>query len=363
MEELDRVRLPACLAAQLLEDERLEQLPEQRAVRAQRRLRRAEQRTGQPGVADVQFRRLDQAPQPVAVPDRQALQQVHALQQRDVAADRRPAELELRGEAAQVEQPRGVQRRQAQQPRQRVERRDARHVRDIALHLRLDVVAVPVRAPPAHGARERGRVAAADDARRQLRPQPLQLAQRESAAEQRADEAAGGGPAGGQFPLRQGMQPDRLDAPRQRVGDRRDGEHSRRSGQHEAAGHAPPVDIQLEGGEEPGHALHLVEDDALREVGDEPERIGLGGGAHDVVVEIEVAVVAACRAAPRGAGQERGRADHLRERGLPALARTLDQHDGRILQRLDEPRLTQPHVEWGFRHRTIVRFELVRSQG
>ena len=85
-----------------------------------------------------------------------------------------------------------------------------------------------------------------------------------------------------QLQLGERVQPDRLEASGQRVRDRRHRQHPRRAGEHEAPRGAPSIDFQLQGGEEPRHALHLVEDDALREVGDEAQRIGLGAGADDV---------------------------------------------------------------------------------
>ena len=53
-------------------------------------------------------------------------------------------------------------------------------------------------------------------------------------------------------------------------------QHVRRSGENKPAGHATPVDLELQGGEEFRHTLDLIQDDALWEVSYEAHEIGLG---------------------------------------------------------------------------------------
>lgn len=103
------------------------------------------------------------------MPRRQALEKEDALQQRDVVMDRLSGELERPAEIRDVYQLSGVAGGHGQEPRQRVERPDAGEITHVTLHLRLDVVAIPCRAPRRGAERQRSRVAAGHDAFDQCR--------------------------------------------------------------------------------------------------------------------------------------------------------------------------------------------------
>lgn len=74
MVEADPLRVPACLPAKLLQDEGLQQLAQRSAILHQRVGVETQQGADEPRVADVQFWRLDQAAQAVAVPRREFFQ-------------------------------------------------------------------------------------------------------------------------------------------------------------------------------------------------------------------------------------------------------------------------------------------------
>ena len=328
VEELHLPAVPASLPAQFLEDERFEELPQQRTVREERPHGRAKQRARQSRIADVNLRGLDEAFPSIVVPRRQRLQEVHSLHERDVTADRRPAKLERPRQVAQVEQTRGLRRRHGEKPWQYVQAADAGQGADVPLHLSVDVVPVPVGAPATCGPGKGGRVSSRNDPLGQLRPQTLNLPDRQVIPEQGVDEA-GGGAARLQLALRQRVQSNRLHAAGEGVLHGRDSQHVCRAGEDEPARSPPPVDFELQGREELLYALHLVQNDTLRKISHEAHGIGCGPGADNVVVETEVTVTPARGPARRGSAREEfRRARHLRKRRLPALARTLDQDDG-----------------------------------
>lgn len=118
-------------------------------------------------------------------------------------------------------------------------------------------------------------------------------------------------------------------------------QHIGRAGQQEPSRAALAVDDVLERGEQRGHPLDLVQDYPRKAV-HEAVRVGLGGGAHRVLVEAQV--VAAQRPA-----------HHLRQRGLAALARPVYQHHRRVAQRLAQQRRGLAGVEDGGGYRLIER--------
>ena len=82
----------------------------------------------------------------------------------------------------------------------------------------------------------------------------------------------------------------------------------------------------------------------MRQVGDEPDRIDLGGLAGGREVEVVVLVPA-------------GIADRPRERRLAALPRPVHEHDRRIPQRLDQAPAREAWIH-AIDHRLIVTFQL-----
>lgn len=86
--------------------------------------------------------RLAGKPDRVFMPWRQAFDEKHALEQRDVLVDRLPRQLERGREVGDVDELGGVLRGEAQKLGQRVERTHAAQVANVALDLRLKVVAI-----------------------------------------------------------------------------------------------------------------------------------------------------------------------------------------------------------------------------
>jgi hypothetical protein len=94
-------------------------------------------------------------------------------------------------------------------------------------------------------------------------------------------------------------------------------ENVRRSGQDEARGLAPPIDGELDGREQGGSLLDLIEDDGTAEGGDESRGISRGGGQGGRVVK---------RQDPRASAIGHKPA----QRGLAGLARPHYQHHGGV---------------------------------
>jgi len=116
----------------------------------------------------------------------------------------------------------------------------------------------------------------------------------------------------------------------QRIGELRHEQHVRRPREKESSGLTVPVHGDLERREQARHPLDLIEDRAPGQVRHEARRVGLRGGAHHVVVQVEVGV------APLAAKP-------LRQGRFAALARPVDEDDWAVAQRLlqagfDEPR-------------------------
>ena len=152
-----------------------------------------------------------------------------------------------------------------------------------------------------------------------------------------------------QLALRQRVQPHDLHAARQRVGQLRQQQDIRRAGQEETAWRPSAVDRRLQRRKQGRHALNLVEDDPLGQVVHEAGRVGLGRTARHLIVEAEVRVA-------------QTRPDRLRQRRLAALARPMDQHHGRVGQRLAEARRKKARIERSLGHRLIVRLAVGQLQ-
>ena len=300
------------LSPQLLEYEGLENRSQQRPVGGEIGGGCAEQGAGESRVAEVQLGRLHQPVRTVAVPGRQSFQKKDPIQQRHVVADRRPAQAEGRREVGEVEELGGPCGSERQQPGQRVQRMDARQVPDVALNESVRVVAMPIRPPSSRGTRQRRGIAAGGDAVGEVPAQPLGGPGPELAGEEPVEKA---GRFAGQLRLRQRMQPQHLHASGQGIGELGYREHMRGSGEQEAAGEAAAIHLPFDRREERRRPLHLVQNDALGQFGDEAGGVGGRCVARHVVVEADVGVASPI---PHHAG----------EGGLAALARPVDQHHG-----------------------------------
>jgi len=83
-----------------------------------------------------------------------------------------------------------------------------------------------------------------------------------------------------QLCLRQRMEAQNLHAARERIGERRDEEHVGGTREDEAAWGSAAIHCRLDRGEQAGHVLDFVENDALGQVRNESDRIGFGSGAR-----------------------------------------------------------------------------------
>ena len=106
----------------------------------------------------------------------------------------------------------------------------------------------------------------------------------------------------------------------------------RRAGQQEAALDAAAVDFHLQCRKESRRALHLVQNDAVRKVGDEADRIRFRRAPSHVLVETDVCVTAFL-------------AHHAGESGLSALARTMNEDCRRVFQGLRKVPGSVPRIE------------------
>ena len=158
------------------------------------------------------------------------------------------------------------------------------------------------------------------------------------------------------------MQPNDLEASGQRFRQVRDEEYIGGTGEYEAAGHSPAVHVHLDGFEQRRDMLYLVQDDALRQIGNETDGIGSRTLSCDGVVETEVGVVAVLARHPPAQAlatpiEVVRRTGVLGKSCLAALTGTVDQDDRRIFQRLRQPVLDVARVEHVILHRLIVTFE------
>ena len=224
-----------------------------------------------------------------------------------------------------------MRRRQRQQARQRLQRTDARQFGDIPLHQRVDVVPVPVRPPTAGRPRQRWWIAPGDDARGQRHAKARTAARGESLSEQRIQKSRR---LALQFRLRQRVQPHHFHASRQRIRKFWHREHMRRSSEQKAPRRAALVHRALQRQEQRRYPLHLVQHHALWQVRHKAFGIRASRLPHYIVVEAHIGVAQA-------------RADRVRQRGLAALARAVDQHHWRVRQRLQQARLRVARIQIG----------------
>ena len=137
------------------------------------------------------------------------------------------------------------------------------------------------------------------------------------------------------------MKPHCLEPACQGVLDRGDGQHVGRASEHEPPRDTPPVDCQFQGGEESRDPLYFIQSDQVGKIGYEAHGVCQGPFPDHIIVKAEVSV---------------GTAGSLRQCGLPALARALDEDDRRVFEGFVETPLYEPGIKLVVRHRPIVNF-------
>ncbi len=123
------------------------------------------------------------------------------------------------------------------------------------------------------------------------------------------------------LPLRERPQVQDLDATRERLGDLRDDQDPRRTGQQEPPRPAVSVDGRFQGKEQLGCPLHLVENHVPPETRQEAGRIPASRGHHGGIVEREVPPARAPLA------------QALRQRALARLSRTREEYGRGVIER------------------------------
>ena len=135
---------PARLGAELLQDERLEQVAETIAAIMPVFCGEFGERGGQTAVEEMHLRRLDEPLRFVPMPRLQAADEVEALARGEMVFDRVAAQIEFVAERGDVEQLAGAQGQKCEQSREVARVFDAGHVLHIALQQGAQIVAVPV---------------------------------------------------------------------------------------------------------------------------------------------------------------------------------------------------------------------------
>ncbi|OPZ05762.1 MAG: hypothetical protein BWZ08_02420 [candidate division BRC1 bacterium ADurb.BinA292] len=93
-----------------------------------------------------------------------------------------------------------------------------------------------------------------------------------------------------------------------------------------------PVHTGFDGGEQLGHALNFVEHDFGGQSVDETHWVGFSRGAQRAVIKRVIDIALPLAHMPG-------------EGGLPALARTMHQHDGRVGQGIEQAGLDPARME------------------
>ncbi len=141
----------------------------------------------------------------------------------------------------------------------------------------------------------------------------------------------------GQFGLGQGMQLQDRHSARQGIRQLRHQQDIARPGQDKPPGLAPTVYCQLDGREQVRHPLDFVQNHPFGQILHESDGVQTRGLALHVVVETNVGIAVR-------------RIHRQRQRGFPALPRTMDQNDGIVSQGFAQARLDEPRKQTGTIH-------------
>lgn len=156
---------------------------------------------------------------------------------------------------------------------------------NVSLDECIHVVARPGPAASRHRAAERRGIATRSHQFRKILPEAFTAPKRERASENRVERAA---PATLDLRAAEGMQTEDFHAAGEGVGELRYPQDVSGPGQQERSGPPAAIDRGLQGQEDLGHALDLVEGRVRGETVEESGRVGPGRFQRDALVEADV---------------------------------------------------------------------------
>src|SRR5262245_36339237 len=314
MENLGQVWLPAGLLLQLHHYEVLEQSAPEQGIRGQSDLGRLAECAGQPRVDEGELRRLRDAVAEIGSPGGHDTDEVRGLQERHVALERRILEDGISTHVREVQQPGHTAREHQEEVRHRRELFDVGQISDVARQHRRGVRREPAAAALAgtpNGFWESAAQHSANDVGAAGRGRWFRQGVGEDGINEGLCPAC-------DLTLRQRKEGEHLHAPDQRICDPGHRQHVRRTREQEAPGPSPTVHCGLDGEEQLGHPLDLVDHGERVERREESCWIALRGGKGRRIIECDVS----------GRGHERPC-----QRRLARLARTDEQRNWRVAQR------------------------------
>ena len=282
----------------------------------------------QSGIIEVDLRRLDQALAQVLGPGGQHHQEVEGLEEREVAFHRHEAEAQIPGQVGQVQGAAGADGQGRQQPGDFLDALDFRKLAQVPLHEGGEVAIEPPRPLIGRGPLERFGKTAPGTRGEDVPPvHGLRGKVPGGALEAGIDEA---GPRAKDFPLGQRPEGQDFHSPRQAVRHLGEDHDIGGSRQDEAPGPSVPVHGSLDGEEQLGHPLGLIQEGGPGKVLDETHRIPPGPRKARQVVEGGVPALRA------------GGLEALDQRALPGLSGTGEEDHRRIGHRGAQLGLEEP---------------------
>ena len=280
----------------------------------------AQQMAEQPGVEEVQLRRLDEPLAEVAVMRAEPHDEKAGLQARQPAARGRMRDAGVARQVAEIEQLTAAARAQAHEEPEGIEVADVDELAQVAFDVGPLVVAQP--APGVEPLVVNPGVKAAKQRRHQVRP-----GRRRPAGQSSPQTGDVEGREGCQLREREGQQVQDDAAARQRLADGPRQQEVLRAAENEPPRFVVPIDQGLHVGEQVGGPLSFVEDDAAAVLVEEAPRVFESERADVGVLQRDVVV-----ARKRGSG----------ERRLARLPRSGQGDDRRLTRRRAEGRTQMP---------------------
>ena len=318
---------PAKLLAYFQRDERFEQLPCWPVV-AKRIGADAELVRGEATVDHHEFRTVHHLRCEVARPRWDVVGEEHRLQMGHVRANGSVRHAQVCRDRLHIQLLRGARRAQPDQRREGIGAIDVGDVAHRTLHNRCRVVLEPLVATRPRSANRFGESASAHSFHVVTARQLAVDAERAWGPECNVHELLA---AVAQLTLAERPQVDELDATGEGLGKLRRGEQPGRAGEYESPRRAPTIDAGLDREKQLGNPLDFINDQRSRSVLDIRGWIALRRGPLDWIVECHNLEVSAEELCDEGA--------------LARLSRTVDRHNGRVLERGCDGLAGEPVVE------------------